>query len=140
MIQHLGTGVAFPVELDSGGRIALARDELDVEQAIRIILSTVPGERPMRPEFGCALQDCTFASIDALTLERIENAVRAALDRWEPRVQTQSVEFDLDRADRGVLNAVIGYRVRTTNSVRNLVHPFYVIPAGESSTAIKEPM
>ncbi len=132
MTQHLGTGVAFPIEPDSNGRVALARDELDVEQAITIILSTVPGERPMRPEFGCAVHECTFATVDALTLERVENAVRAALDRWEPRVETHSVKFDLSRVQEGRLNVEVGYIVRATNSVRNLVHPFYVIPAGES--------
>lgn len=132
MTHHLGTGVAFPIEPDSNGRLALARDELDVEQAITIILSTVPGERPMRPEFGCAVHECTFATVDALTLERVENAVRAALDRWEPRVETHSVKFDLSHVQEGRLNVEVGYIVRATNSVRNLVHPFYVIPAGES--------
>jgi hypothetical protein len=138
MTRHLGTGLAFPVGVDHTGRIALARDERDVEQAIGIILRTVPGERPMRPEFGCAVHEYAFASIDALALERIENAVRAALDRWEPRVQTHSVQFDLSRIEDGLLSAVIGYRLRDTNSERNLVHPFYVIPAGESSIATEE--
>jgi len=138
MTRHLGTGVAFPIDVDHTGRVALARDELDVEQAIGIILGTVPGERPMRPEFGCAVHEYIFASIDALTLERIENAVRAALDRWEPRVETHSIEFDLSRVEEGLLSAVIDYRLRATNSERNLVHPFYVIPAGESSIAAEE--
>jgi uncharacterized protein len=138
MTQHLGTGVAFPIGIDHTGRVALARDELDVEQAIQIILTTVPGERPMRPEFGCAVHEYAFASIDALALERIENAVRTALDRWEPRVQTDSVQFDLSRVEDGLLNAVIGYRLRATNSERNLVHPFYLIPAEESSIAAEE--
>lgn len=131
MTRHLGTGVAFPLGVDRHGRVALARDELDVEQAIRIVLGTTPGERPMRPEFGCAVHDCVFAAIDALTLARVEHAVRVALDRWEPRVETQTVEFDLGRVREGVLGVVIGYRLRATNSVRNLVHPFYVIPAEE---------
>jgi uncharacterized protein len=133
MTLHLGTGVAFPLALDGHGRVALAHDEADVEQAIHIILCTSPGERPMRPEFGCAVHDCVFATIDALTLGRVEHAVRVALDRWEPRVETQSVEFDLDRVDDGVLLIRIGYRLRATNSPRNLVHPFYVTPAEESA-------
>lgn len=134
MTQHLGTGVAFPIGVDRHGRFALARDEVDVEQAIGIILSTVPGERPMRPEFGCAVHECIFASVDALTLERVENAIRAALDRWEPRVETDSIDFDLSRVEDGLLGVVIGYRLRATNSVRNLVHPFYVIPAEAESS------
>jgi phage baseplate assembly protein W len=133
MTRHLGTGVAFPLEVDGHGGVALAHDELDVEQAIRIILATTPGERPMRPEFGCAVHDCVFAAIDALTLGRVEHAVRVALDRWEPRVETESVEFDLTRVEGGILQIVVGYRLRATNSAHNLVHPFYVIPAEEPS-------
>jgi phage baseplate assembly protein W len=131
MTRHLGTGVAFPLDVDGHGRVALAHDELDVEQAIRIVLATTPGERPMRPEFGCAVHDCLFAAIDALTLGRVEHAVRVALDRWEPRVETESVEFDLTRVEEGILQIVVGYRLRATNSAHNLVHPFYVIPAEE---------
>jgi hypothetical protein len=131
MTLHLGTGVAFPLDVDRHGRVALAHDEVDVEQAIRVILTTIPGERPMRPEFGCAVHDCVFAAIDALTLGRVEHAVRVALDRWEPRVETQSIDFDLSRVDEGILAILIDYRLRATNSVRNLVHPFYVIPAEE---------
>jgi uncharacterized protein len=130
--SHLGAGVAFPLETDRHGRVALAHDELDVEQAIRIILTTIPGERPMRPEFGCAAHDCVFAAVDALALGRLEHVVRVALDRWEPRVETHAIEFDLDRVEQGVLVAQIGYRLRATNSIRNLVHPFYVIPAEDA--------
>lgn len=129
MTLHLGTGIAFPLHTDEHGRVALARDETDVEQAIKIILSTIPGERPMRPEFGCAVQDCLFAAIDALTLGQIEHAVRLALDRWEPRIEVQSVEFDLSGVEDGTLLTLVAYTLRATSSPRNLVHPFYVIPA-----------
>jgi Bacteriophage baseplate protein W len=132
MTSHLGTGVSFPLGADSHGRVALAHDEQDVEQAIRIILGTIPGERPMRPEFGCAVHDCVFAAVDAQTLGQVEHAVRVALDRWEPRVETHAIEFDLDRVGDGVVQVLIAYRLRATNSIRNLVHPFYVVPAEES--------
>lgn len=129
MTPHLGTGVAFPLATDRHGRVALARDEDDVRQAIGIILNTIPGERPMRPDFGCAVQDFLFASIDALTLGQVEHAVRMALERWEPRVEVQSVEFDLSEVAKGVLSTLIAYRLRATSTAHNLVHPFYVIPA-----------
>src|ERR671931_628527 len=59
--------------------------------------------------------------------------LRAALDRWEPRVEVTDVQFDLDGTDRGELVIQIAYRVRATNHVRNLVYPFYVIPAEEGA-------
>jgi phage baseplate assembly protein W len=130
MTTVLGTGLAFPLGVDHRGRIALARDETDVEQAIEIILSTAPGERPMRPEFGCAVHDCVFERIDADTLARIDRAVRVALDRWEPRIEVEDIAFENRR--EGELLVHLRYRLRSTSDVRNLVFPFYVVPAEES--------
>jgi uncharacterized protein len=130
MTTVLGSGLAFPLGVDDRGRIALARNEIDVEQAIRIILSTAPGERPMRPEFGCAVHDCVFERIDADTLARIDQAVRVALDRWEPRIEIEDISFE-PRGD-GELIVHLLYRLRATNHIRNLVFPFYVVPAEET--------
>ena len=127
----LGSGLAFPLSVDHRGAVAMARGEDDVEQAIEIILATAPGERPMRPEFGCEVHDFVFDTIDAAMVGRMETAIRAALDRWEPRIEVVSLEFDLGRVADGVLEITIGYRVRATNRERNLVYPFYVIPAEE---------
>ena len=131
MTDIIGSGLAFPLQVDRRGGIALARDEQDIDQAIELILGTAPGERPMRPEFGCGVHDFVFDTIDANTIGRMENAVRDALDRWEPRISVQRVAFDLSQSREGVLMIDIGYRVRATSAERNLVYPFYVIPAEE---------
>ena len=127
----LGAGLAFPLGVDHRGAIALARGEGDVEQAIELILATAPGERPMRPEFGCAVHDFVFDTIDAAMVGRMDGAIREALDRWEPRVEVTAIDFDLSGASEGRLEVTIGYRIRATNHQRNLVFPFYVIPAEE---------
>lgn len=132
MAEILGSGIAFPLQVDRRGGIALAHDETDVDQAIQLILGTAPGERPMRPEFGCGVHDFVFDTVDASTVAQMETAIRAALDRWEPRIEVMSLEFDLDSVDRGELAITIAYRLRATNHLRNLVYPFYVIPAEES--------
>src|SRR3954454_4392058 len=126
MTELLGTGLSFPLSVDRTGGIALVAGEQDIDQAIEIILSTAPGERPMRPEFGCGVHDFVFDTIDAGTVGKMEEAIRDALDRWEPRVIVQTVEFDLDHVGEGRLVIDIGYRVRVTNTLRNLVYPFYV--------------
>ena len=128
MTDIIGSGLAFPLQVDRRGGIALARDEQDIDQAIQLILGTAPGERPMRPEFGCGVHDFVFDSIDANTIGQMEEAIRIALERWEPRIEVQSVSFDLSQAGAGLLTIDIGYVVRATNTERNLVHPFYVIP------------
>jgi uncharacterized protein len=127
--EIIGSGLAFPLQVDRRGGIALARDETDIEQAIELILGTAPGERPMRPEFGCGVHDFVFDTIDATTVAQMEGEVRDALDHWEPRIEVVAVDFDLSGVDRGELLINIGYRLRSTNHMRNLVYPFYVIPA-----------
>ena len=132
MAEILGSGVAFPLQVDRRGGIALAHDETDVDQAIQLILGTAPGERPMRPEFGCGVHDFVFDTIDAGTVARMETEIRAALDRWEPRIEVSELDFDLDGVERGELLINIAYRLRATNHMRNLVYPFYVIPAEDA--------
>jgi phage baseplate assembly protein W len=125
----IGSGLAFPLQVDPRGGIALAGGEEDIDQALALILSTAPGERPMRPEFGCELHDLVFDTIDAATVGRMETAVRTALDRWEPRVEVTGIDFDLGGAHEGRIVITVTYAVRATNHLRNLVFPFYVIPA-----------
>jgi uncharacterized protein len=134
----LGSGLAFPLRVDARGGIALAHEDEDVREAISVILGTAPGERPMRPEFGCGIHDHVFESVDAYLVGRLEQEVRRALDRWEPRIDVLTVELSIEpSSDGGMVNELvvidITYRLRSTSDVRNLVHPFYVIPAEEPS-------
>ena len=124
MTDIIGSGLAFPLQVDRRGGIALARDEQDIDQAIQLILGTAPGERPMRPEFGCGVHDFVFDSIDSNTVGQMEEAIRIALERWEPRIEVQTVNFDLSQAGAGLLTIDSGYLVRATNTERNLVHPY----------------
>ena len=129
MSEIIGSGLSFPLQEDHRGAIALASGEEDIAQAIGLILSTAPGERPMRPEFGCEIHNFLFDTIDASTVAEMEAAVRAALARWEPRIEVEQVEFDLADVNEGRLTFTVRYTVRATNHKRNLVYPFYVIPA-----------
>ncbi|GIG22014.1 hypothetical protein Cch01nite_27380 [Cellulomonas chitinilytica] len=126
--EFIGAGWSFPVRSDATGRVALSREGHEIEESIRLILATAPGERPMRPEFGCAVHDYVFAPADATTAGAIAYAVRVALDRWEPRIELQDVQVRFDDVDRGVLYIDVGYSIRGTNDPRNLVFPFYTIP------------
>lgn len=130
--EFIGAGWAFPLRTDQTGRIALVTDEREVEESIRLILATSPGERPMRPEFGCAVHDYVFAPADASTAGDIAYAVRVSLERWEPRIDLEGVSVRFDAVDDGVLYIDVHYSVRGTNDPRNLVFPFYVIPQHEA--------
>jgi phage baseplate assembly protein W len=130
MSDIIGTGVAFPLRVDRQGGLALSSGDSDVQEAIDVILGTAPGERPMRPEFGCGIHNYIFETIDSATLAKMEYEIREALERWEPRIEVLDIEPDLSRVDEGVLTLDISYLLRATNDIRNLVYPFYMIPEG----------
>jgi Bacteriophage baseplate protein W len=132
--DFIGSGWAFPLGTDATGSVALVGGEREIVQSIRLILATAPGERPMRPEFGCAIHDLVFAPADAATAGRMAYEVRLALERWEPRIELADVVVGFDEADAGRLLIDVRYRVRTSNDPRNLVFPFYVIPSHEPAT------
>ena len=120
----MDTGWAFPVDTDGRGDIETASGETDIRQAIRVILGTAKGERVMRPEFGCAIHDQVFASLTPATLATIERDVRAALDRWEPRIEVESVETETAPERPGVVRISITYRVRSLDQESTLVYRF----------------
>jgi phage baseplate assembly protein W len=128
--DFVGRGWSFPAGIDARGGIRLAGGSEEIDGAIRMILSTTPGERPMRPEFGCTLSDYVFAPLDSSTLALVEQAVRRALARWEPRIDVLDVVAE-PVVPVGRIELHISYVVRSTNDHRNLVFPYYVIPHEE---------
>jgi phage baseplate assembly protein W len=104
---------------------------------MRTVLATAPGERPMRPEFGCGIHDYVFAPADATTAGLIAYEVRASLLRWEPRIDVNDVDVRPDPDDATTMLIDIKYSVKDTNDPRNLVFPFYVIPAEEGSASTR---
>jgi uncharacterized protein len=127
--DFIGAGWAFPLRTDATGGIALVSREREIEESIRLILGTAIGERPMRPEFGCGIHDYIFAPTDASTAGRIAYEVRASLRRWEPRIEVADVQVDTAEDDPALLYIDIRYTFTNANDPRNLVFPFYVIPA-----------
>jgi uncharacterized protein len=126
----VGSGWGFPAAIGRSGAVRLVTGAEEIDAAIRLILSTMPGERVMRPDFGCAMWNVVFAPLTAGTLGLVEKTVREALDRWEPRISLDRVEADADH-DRAAVVIQLDYRIRATNDPRNLVFPFYTIPAEE---------
>ena len=133
MRDFLGVGWAFPVGVDARGRIALARQERDIEEAIRIILLTPKGQRMMRPEFGCRIHDLLFAPNDATTAGLAAYYVEDALGMWEPRIAVHEVNARPDAINPNRLLIDIRYEVLATHDSRSLVFPFYRIPGEPAS-------
>lgn len=129
--DFLGRGWSMPVELDPRtGLVASVAFEDDIRQSILIILETSPGERVMRPNFGCGIHDLVFAAVDSTALQRIRSLVEEALRRCEARIEVLGVTIDDAATSEGVLRIELEYRVRKTNQAGNLVYPFYFREGG----------
>jgi phage baseplate assembly protein W len=129
--DFLGIGWSYPVATDPrSGDIALSQYERDVREGIRIILETAPGERVMRPRFGCGIHDLVFEEMNTTTLFAVQAAVRDALTTYEARIELLDVAVDPLLALDGVLVISIDYRIRRTNQTDNLVYPFLYLEGG----------
>lgn len=127
--DFLGKGWEFPVSLDlEAGKhtIAMSRGDDCIRESIFIILGTAKGERVMRPDFGCVLNELVFEPNDTATSTLVAYHVKEALLKWEPRIEVLEVRASYDEDEGNKININIDYKVKTTNSRANLVYPFYL--------------
>ncbi|HET7017133.1 MAG TPA: GPW/gp25 family protein [Streptosporangiaceae bacterium] len=126
----LGAGLAFPLALDADGRLAINALDDHVRQSIGLIIETAPGERVMRPDFGAGLQDLVFEPVSASTAALVQHEVQEALILNEPRIDVLGVTVTADPTEPGLLRIDLSYRVRATDTMFNLVYPFYLERSG----------
>lgn len=136
-----GTGWAFPitfqkVKADATSRAAegtasyctveRAADLEDIGQSLTILLTTRPGERVMRPDYGCALEDLLFEPMNESLLTYVRNLIDRAILYYEPRIKLNEIDIlEDDNLLEGRLKVAVDFTVRTTNSRFNYVYDFY---------------
>jgi hypothetical protein len=126
--EIIGNGWVFPPGVGSQGGVQLTSERSEINQAIIIILSTTPGQRVMRPEFGCQLQDLVFAPNNNYTAIQARRMVEEALGMWEPRINVIQIDVAPDPKENSRLLIDIKYEIKATHDRRSLVYPFYLIP------------
>jgi phage baseplate assembly protein W len=124
--KYLGVGMAFPMDVDGQGQVVLNSYEDHVRQSILLIMQTAKGERVMRPDFGAGLQTLVFEPAGPATAAMVQHEVQQALLRNEPRIDVLSVQVTADPAQPGVLTINVNYRVRQTDTIYNVVYPFFI--------------
>ena len=127
----IGRGFYWPMQVDHTGSLRLTDGAADLDRSMTVVLSTAPGERLMRPEFGCRIWELMFEPVTPNLLGLLDHAVREALAQWEPRVTVEDVETVPEPQNPSLITIYVTYRVKATNDRRNLVYPFYVIPHEE---------
>ena len=124
--SFLGRGWKYPVEIDRAGGVAMSEYEESIRQSILIILGSAPGERVMRPRFGCEIHELVFAPNNVNTAGLAAHYAVEALKKWEPRIGDCEAEAEPSPDDPNRLDIHIKYKVAATNAARNLVYPFYL--------------
>lgn len=128
VIDFLGQGLKYPLSVKKA-KMRTSVGEDSIKESIVLILGTARGERVMRPDFGCRLNEMVFASIDMGTATLIQSYVEEALLNWEPRIEVTNVNATVS-ADKTVVEVLIEYIVKASNSKENLVYPFYLESVG----------
>jgi phage baseplate assembly protein W len=123
--DFLGNGWKYPLSFKNG-KIASSGGEDSIRDSIIIILTTAKGERVMRPDFGCDINELVFAQNTTSTATLIQFYIREALLKWESRIEVLDVSVTPDEDENYKLVIDIEYLVKTTNTKDNLVYPFYL--------------
>ena len=124
--SFLGTGWSFPPEFNGTARnVQTVSEEDDIQQSLFILFSTNPGERVMQPSYGCQLRSMVFENITVSTETAIKDMIERAVLFFEPRIDLNFIDLDKSRIEQGILDILIDYTVRETNSRSNIVYPFY---------------
>jgi phage baseplate assembly protein W len=130
--SFLGRGWSFPVAFSETGSAKMSEHEIDIDESLRILLMTYPGERVMQPEFGCRLRDFCFEDLTLRTETLMQDEIRRAILLNEPRVDAEDIGIEPTEKE-GVVHINVAYVVRSTNSRRNLVFPFYLNEATDAN-------
>jgi phage baseplate assembly protein W len=126
--SFLGTGWAFPVGFNLAlSTVNMASEVEDIEQSLTILLNTRPGERVMRPDYGCALDDLMFEPLNEGIFTYIKDLISNAILYYEPRVNLQNIEIVTDPAmiQEGRVLIELDIVVRSTNGRFNYVYDYY---------------
>lgn len=125
--NFIGQGWQFPIKPDFQGRLNYVTGDEEIRQSIWLIMTTAPGERQMRPEFGCGIHELVFDANNAALHGLVQANVQSALVRWEPRIDVLNVRVEAPPEQRNLLLIHVDYRIRANNAISNLVFPFFLI-------------
>lgn len=126
--SFLGTGWSFPPSFDKlDASVIMVSDVADIEESIRIILSTIPGERLMQPAFGCDIKKLVFEIAGTWLETELNHIIDHALLEYEPRINFMGAVIADRSQEAGVLYVQITYTIIATNTRHNMVYPFYFL-------------
>lgn len=128
--KFLGVGWGFPPQFQRQAgqtEVKMVAEEEDIRESLMILLSTRPGERIMQPAYGCGLHSMVFETVNETTVTEIRDLIERAILFYEPRINLEAVEVEMEDVYEGRLDIRLDYTVRQTNTRSNMVYPFYFL-------------
>lgn len=125
--SFLGTGWSFPPTFHLGSdSVEMVSEDEDIRQSLFLLISTIPGERLMRPAYGCDLHQLVFEQVSHTLRVEIISLVEMAILRYESRIKVDNIAVSMSPENYGLLYIAVEYIIKTTNSRSNIVYPFYL--------------
>ncbi len=131
-----GLGWSFPPAFDLHSKgVKIVTGKEDIDQSLKILFGTKPGERILEQQFGCDINVALFQNISLSEKTFLENTIRRAVITYEARLNVHTIDIDTSQSVDGIIHIQIDFTIRTTNSRHNIVYPFYL---GEGTLLPKE--
>ena len=131
--SFLGRGWGFPPEFSKDTKsVKLIEDEEDIKSSLEILLSTRLGERIMVPDYGCNLDELLFKPLNLTLKTYVVDLIKKAILYHEPRIDVNKIAIDPVNELNGELLIKLDYTIRSTNSRKNMVFPFYKTEGSET--------
>lgn len=131
--SFIGTGWSFPPKFfksESSG-VKMVSGEVDINESLKILLSTTLGERNMHPYFGCDLALYMFEEMSQQLITSVKTNVTKSIQLYEPRINLDLINVTSSENEEGLLIIEVHYTIRSTNTRNNFVFPFYINEATE---------
>jgi phage baseplate assembly protein W len=126
--QFLGVGWGFPPSFDIYSKsVELVQDKQDIQESLRILLNTTPGERIMELDYGCDLSPLAFQQLDLNLKTFMTNNIRQAILRYEPRIRVKEMLLEQEEGIKGTIHIHVQYIIKATNNLDKLVYKYTFI-------------
>jgi uncharacterized protein len=125
--EFIGTGWGFPPSFTQGGQqLSMTTGHEDIEQSLRILLSTALQERVMQPTYGCNLDGMLFETVNEHFKTYLAHLVKTSITYHEARIKADKIEVVTEETNEGKVLIIVDYTIRSTNTRFNFVYPFYI--------------
>lgn len=123
MINNIGSGIIFPIEINNEGRPDYINDTRLIVSSINMILGSSKNVRYFNENFGSRIHELLHEPNDSVATTLLEYFILEALSTYEKRIVLQSVR--VVSYNLSVVNILLKYTITNTKVEDTLIFPYY---------------